>query len=126
MAENEKEEDPFFDWLCTKRIKELSEFLVAISALLQPKSGENWRKRYLLSVEEYFIRKQMRKEDFKSTKEYLFKCFDFFNKKEYFADEADANRNWAIFVIGWIASNVRAAIEQARGAPDNSMQPMHG
>ncbi len=125
MAE-QVEEDPFFDWLCTNTINKLSEFLIAISALLQAEKGERWRSAYLNGLEDYFTRKDMKKEDFKSTKEYLLDAFKFFNKKEYFADEADANRHWAIFVIGWIASNIRAAIEQTRDMPDHIMQPMHG
>jgi len=122
MAEDK---DPFFEWLCTKRTSELSEILVASSALLQPQRGETWRNRYIESLEDYFIRKKMKKEDFKPTKEYLLKAFDFFNKKEHFEDEAEANRHWAIFVIGWIASNIRAAIEQTRGQPDKDV-PMYG
>lgn len=124
MAENE--DDPFFDWLCNNRINKLSEFLVAISALLQPEKGERWRNAYLNGLEDYFTKKDMKKEDFKSTKEYLLDAFKFFNKKEHFENEAEANRHWAIFVIGWIASNIRAAIEQTKGLPDQSMPPMHG
>lgn len=112
----------FFDWLCTKKTKELSEFLVAISALLQPQRGERWRSAYLNGLEDYFIRKDMKKEDFKSTKEYLLDAFKFFNKKECFEDETDANRHCAIFCIGWIASNIRAAIEQTRSRPDKDLQ----
>ncbi len=126
MAENENEDDPFFDWLCTKKIKELSTFLVVVSALQPPEKSSKWRNAYLNGLEDYFMRKEIKKEDFKSTKEYLLNSFDFFNKKEHFEGEDEANRHWAIFVIGWIASNIRAAIEQTKGLPDHSMPPMYG
>lgn len=126
MAEQVDEEDRLLVWLCTKRRKELSEFLVEISALQPAEKGEAWRKDYLNGLEDYFAKKKMEREKFVSTKDYMLRCFDFFNKKEYFEDEAEANKHWAIFVIGWIAHDIRAAIEQTNGLPDHSMTPMYG